>query len=120
RGSVSAIPAGGRPRNREETGSLRRPLDPPRYCRNSLRQLGVGSDPPRLVAGEQLGCRASARLLLEIDVGNRLPVGVADDEAGVGLLDGPGRREAALGHGLLEYRRRPSAPVIGICQVVLA
>jgi len=25
----------------------------------------------------------------------RLPVGVADDEAGVGLLDGPGRREAA-------------------------
>jgi hypothetical protein len=36
------------------------------------------------------------RLLLEIDVGERLPVGVADDEAGVGLLDGPGRREAAL------------------------
>jgi hypothetical protein len=37
-------------------------------------------------------------LLLEIDVGQRLPVGVADDEAGGILLDGPGRREAAGGH----------------------
>jgi hypothetical protein len=27
-----------------------------------------------------------------------LPAGVADDEAGVGLLDGPGRREAAGRH----------------------
>jgi hypothetical protein len=34
-----------------------------------------------------------------------LPVGVADDEAGVGFLDGPGRREAALGHGPLEHAR---------------
>jgi len=33
---------------------------------------------------------------LGIDVGERLPAGVAHDEAGVGLLDGPGRREAAL------------------------
>jgi hypothetical protein len=43
-----------------------------------------------------------SRLLLEIDVGERLPVGVADDEAppmqlGVGLVEGPRRREAALG-----------------------
>jgi hypothetical protein len=63
-----------------------------------LRQLGdVRGDAPGLVAGEQLGRRPPCRLLLEIDVGERLPVGVADDEAGVGLLDGPGRREAALG-----------------------
>ena len=27
-----------------------------------------------------------------------LHVGVANDEAGIGLLDGPGRREAALGN----------------------
>ena len=33
---------------------------------------------------------------LEINVCERLTVGVADDEAGVGLLDGLGRREAAL------------------------
>ena len=44
------------------------------------------------------------RLLLETEVGQRLPVGVADDEAppihlGVGLVDGPGQREAALRHG---------------------
>ena len=29
----------------------------------------------------------------EVDVGERLPVGVADDEAGVGFLGGPRRRE---------------------------
>ena len=39
--------------------------------------------------------RASTRLILEVDVDQRLPVGVADDEAGVGLLDGLGRRKAA-------------------------
>jgi hypothetical protein len=44
------------------------------------------------------GRRPPARLLLEVHVGARLPVGVADDEAGVRLLDGPGRREAAGRH----------------------
>ena len=34
-------------------------------------------------------------LSLGIDVDKCMPIGVADDEAGVGLLDGPGRREAA-------------------------
>ena len=47
-----------------------------------LRQLGdVGCDPPGLVASEEVRRRAASRLLLEIDVGERLPVGVADDEA---------------------------------------
>jgi hypothetical protein len=64
-----------------------------------LRQLGdVGGDPPGLIAGEEVRRRPPSRLLLAIDVSERLPVGVADDEAGVGLLDGPGRREAAR-HG---------------------
>ena len=36
--------------------------------------------------------------VLEVDVGERLPVGDADDEAGVGLPDRPGGREAAGGH----------------------
>jgi hypothetical protein len=52
-------------------------------------------DPPRLVLGEQLGRRSAPRLLLKIDVGKSLPVGVADDVASVRLPDGPGRREAA-------------------------
>ena len=44
-----------------------------------LRQLGdVGGDPPHLVAGEELGRRSPTGLLLAIDVGERLPVGVAD------------------------------------------
>jgi len=56
-----------------------------------LRQLGdVHGDAPRLVAGEQVRCRAPPRLLLEIDIGERLPVGVADDEAGiVNLVERP-------------------------------
>jgi hypothetical protein len=37
----------------------------------------------------------TSRLLLAIDVGERLPAGVADDETGLLLLDRPGRREAA-------------------------
>ena len=45
-----------------------------------LLQLGdVGGDAPGLVAGEQLGRRTPSRLLLEVDVRERLPVGVADD-----------------------------------------
>jgi hypothetical protein len=50
---------------------------------------GIGSNAPRLVAGEELGRRAPPRLVLEIDVGERLPVVVADDEAGVRPLGGP-------------------------------
>jgi TPR repeat protein len=48
-----------------------------------------------LVAGEEMRRRAASRLLLEIDVSERLAGMIADDEAGVRLLDGPGRREAA-------------------------
>jgi hypothetical protein len=63
------------------------------------RQLGdAGGDAPGLVSGEELRRRAASRLLLGIDVGQRLPVVIADDEAGVGLLGGPRRREAADGH----------------------
>ncbi len=52
-----------------------------------LRQLGeVRRDPPRLVAREQLSRRSSARLVLEIDVGERLPASVAHDEAIRGFL----------------------------------
>jgi hypothetical protein len=41
-------------------------------------QLGdVGGDAPGLVAGEEMRRRTPARLLLEIDVRERLPVGVA-------------------------------------------
>jgi hypothetical protein len=69
-----------------------------------LWQLGdIGGDAPGLVAGEQLGRRSTTRLLLEIHVGERLPVGVADDETGVRLFGDPRRREAA-GFGLVAHR----------------
>ena len=48
------------------------------------------------VAREQVSSRAAAGVILEIDVGERVPVRIADDEAGfVHLLDRPRRREAA-------------------------
>ncbi len=64
-----------------------------------LRQLGeVRRHSSRLVASEQLGRRSPAGLILEVEIGERLPGTVADDEAGVvRLIDRPGRREAAPG-----------------------
>ena len=70
----------------------------------AVPQLGdVGGDAPRLVAREQTGSRPSARLIFEIHVGHRLSVGVADDEAGVGFLGGPERREAAAQDGIVQW-----------------
>ena len=54
----------------------------------------------------RLGCRSPAGLVLEIDVRQRVAVGVADDvavlaELGIRVIDRPGWREAArLGHGV--------------------
>jgi hypothetical protein len=48
--------------------------------RKRVRQLGdVGGDAAGLVVGEQPGSRTPTRLLFEIDVGERLLVGVADE-----------------------------------------
>jgi hypothetical protein len=64
-----------------------------------LRQLRhIGGDAPGLLAGEEVRCRSMARLIFEVGIGQRLPLAVADDDAGVCLLDGPGRREAARLH----------------------
>ena len=58
--------------------------------RNSSGSLAdVGGDAPSLVASEEVRRRTTVWLPLEIDVSERLPVGVADDEAGVGRFDGP-------------------------------
>jgi hypothetical protein len=60
--------------------------------------------------GRRAPRRSPPRLLLEVDAGERLPVRVADDVAGVRLLGGPGRREAALGHGPLVNRKSVIIP----------
>ena len=49
-------------------------LDGLTFSAGSLRP--AGGDPPSLVAGEQLARRASSRLFLEIDVGQRLAVAI--------------------------------------------
>ena len=49
-----------------------------------LRQFGeVRRHPPRFVPGEQINRRALTWLVLEIEIAERLPRAVADDEAGV-------------------------------------
>jgi hypothetical protein len=74
-----------------------------------LWQLG---NAPRLVARHQVSRRSPAGLILEIHVGERVPVGVADNEAlpiqlRVGLLGGPRRWEAArFGHAFWIWRPR--------------
>jgi hypothetical protein len=47
----------------------------------SLGGVGDMRNPPCFVAGEEVRRRPPSRLLLAIDVSERLPVGVADDEA---------------------------------------
>ena len=74
----------------------------PKHGPDQPRPRGVvaernGGDGLGLVLGEQLGRLAPPRLILGINVGERLPAGVADDEAGVGFFGRPGRREAAHG-----------------------
>jgi hypothetical protein len=50
---------------------------------NQPRQLrDIHRDPSRLILAEQLGCRSPAGLILEINVGELLPVVVADNKAG--------------------------------------
>jgi hypothetical protein len=61
-----------------------------------LRQLGdVGGDAPGVVVGGQVSRRAPTGLVLEVEVTERLPVGIADDEALCVLVDGPRRRGVA-------------------------
>jgi hypothetical protein len=60
---------------------------------------------PRLIAGHHLRRRSPAGFILEIDVGERVAVAVADDvavlaELGARVIDRPGRREAAPRLGL--------------------
>ena len=51
--------------------------------------------------------------ICEMDVGQRLLVGVADDEARRGLLDRPGRREAAtaIRHHVLPLQSRVASKI---------
>lgn len=55
---------------------------------NQLRQLGEAAI-RRVVAGEQLAHGTAAGLILAVDEGERLFVGVAHDETRGGLPDGP-------------------------------
>jgi hypothetical protein len=74
-----------------------------------LRQLGdIRRDPPRLILTEQLGCRSSPRLVLEINIGELLSVVIADDKTGGLFLDRPRRRKAA---GLLAVLFNPLIPI---------
>jgi hypothetical protein len=83
-------------------GVLRSPpraiIDSPTYqvLRNSSGSLAI-LDTPRLILAEQLGCGSSPRRIFVIDVGERLPCAVLDDEASEVVFSCPGRREAVRG-----------------------
>jgi hypothetical protein len=71
--------------------TLRR-LRPP----HQLRQLcDVDGDPPRLIAGEGGSPPRAGRVVLVLDVRERLSALGLHDEASAVILDGPGRQEAA-------------------------
>ena len=53
----------------------------------------------------KVGCGAAALLKFKIDVRERVAVVVPHDEAAA-VLDGPGRREAAEGAMLIQWRQR--------------
>ena len=73
-------------------------LAPSLWPPQQFRQLGdVGRDLARFLAGEQLCCRAPARLIVEVHVGKRLAVAIPDDDTGVVFFSGPGRVKA-VGH----------------------
>ena len=63
-----------------------------------------------MCSGPHVSGSAPSRLVLEVEVAERLTAPVADDKAGVVVfLDDPRRREAARGHG----GRRPNGGIWG-------
>jgi hypothetical protein len=83
-------------------GSVLRPF-------HQFGQFGDVCRPPRLIAREQIRGRSATRLVLIIDVAQRLPV---DDEARAVVLDIPGWREAAGLASLGNWRRRALPQVL--------
>jgi hypothetical protein len=58
------------------------PLCPVCHPPQQLRHLShVDSDAPRLVAGQQVGSGSTTRFVLVIQISERLPAVIADDEA---------------------------------------
>ena len=64
--------------------------------------------------------RASSLLSSLAAVGKLLPGTVRHDEGGANVLDGRGRREAAVDHGINKAHRRARARLFGVaCGVVV-
>jgi hypothetical protein len=84
-----------------------------------LRATLIARQPPRLGS---FAAERPTRLVLEIEVAERLPGVVADDEAGVVmLLDRPGRWEAARGgHGAKIAKTRVSCLTITALPTIFA
>ena len=62
-----------------------------------IRQPGeAGRHHSGFVAHEPLRCQATLQIVLEVEVAQRLPAGVVDDEGLGALLDGPWRGEASM------------------------
>jgi len=64
----------------------------------AIKPLALFRCPAGSVGQGKAGCRPPPRLILEIDIRERLAVVVVHDKAGVLLLDRLGRREVASSH----------------------
>jgi hypothetical protein len=96
---------------RQSDGKAASKIVPPRLRIPCWKGLGADSEEKREPASDidtvVVDCLKALDPkwpIREVDVGERLPISIADDEAppiqlGVGLVDGPGRREAAARHG---------------------
>jgi hypothetical protein len=93
---------GGRTRQRPRLRRGGAVYTPSSFRRSSSDSLATLAAMRRASSRVSRLAAAPSRLLLEIDVGERLPVGVANDEALWVLVDHPRRREAARGrHGAM-------------------
>jgi hypothetical protein len=83
------------------------------------RQLrDVGRDAPRFIPREQVCARPTTRLVLILQVCKRLPVVIADDEAGAVVLNLPPRRKATVRHNAaIEHIMRPRLGVNRACMM---
>src|SRR6476660_1197498 len=90
---------------RQSDGKAASKIVPPRLRIPCWKGLGADSEEKRepasdidTVVVDSLKALDPKWPIREVDVGERLTVGVADDEVGVGLVDGPRRREPARRH----------------------
>ena len=106
---------------RQSDGKAASKIVPPRLRIPCWKGLGADSEEKREPASDIDTVVVDSLKALDpkwLDVCERLTVGVADDVASLGLLSGPGRREAARFHVSARGLARTDAHGVARCRVV--